>query len=92
MLTLGNKKSVDIAIIRATGDAVTLDVKALAGKTCWPVDNFRGAKERHFLALVCFLGKIDDSPPCRKSTSSRQPTLRDSPTRHQAAGKPLSCG
>jgi hypothetical protein len=59
-LTLGNKKSVDIVIIRAAGDAVTLDVKALAGKTCWPVDNFRGAKERHFLALVCFLGKIDD--------------------------------
>jgi len=59
-LTLGNKKSVDIAVIRAAGDAVTVDVKALAGKTCWPVDNFRAGRERHFLALVCFLGKIDD--------------------------------
>jgi hypothetical protein len=59
-LTLGNKKSVDIAVIRAAGEAVTVDVKALAGKTCWPVDNFHGAKEGHFLALVCFMGKIED--------------------------------
>jgi hypothetical protein len=59
-LTLGNKKSVDIVVVRAAGDTVTVDVKALAGKTSWPVDNFRGGKERHFLALVCFLGKIED--------------------------------
>ena len=31
-LTLGNKKSVDIAVIRAW-DAITVDVKGLAGKT-----------------------------------------------------------
>src|SRR5687768_5378317 len=36
-LTLGNKKSVDIAIIRGAGDAVTVDVKGLAGTTGWPV-------------------------------------------------------
>lgn len=59
-LTLGNKKSVDIAIIRGAGDAITLDVKGLAGKTSWPVDNVGKAKSGHFLALVCFLGKIDD--------------------------------
>jgi len=59
-LTLGNKKSVDIAVIRAKGDPVTVDVKALAGKTGWPVDNFRGAKKGHFLALVCFLNRIAD--------------------------------
>ena len=40
-LTLGNKKSVDIVVIRAASDAVTVDVKSLAGKTCWSVDNFR---------------------------------------------------
>lgn len=58
-LTLGNKKSVDIAVVRGAGDAITIDVKGLAGKTCWPIDNFReGAK--HFVALVCFLGRIDD--------------------------------
>lgn len=59
-LTLGNKKAVDIVVVRAAGETVTVDVKALAGKTCWPVDNFHGAKKGHFLAMVCFLGKIDD--------------------------------
>ncbi|HLL88242.1 MAG TPA: hypothetical protein VK324_02970 [Tepidisphaeraceae bacterium] len=58
-LALGNKKSVDIAVIRGEGEAVTVDVKGLAGKTGWPVDNFV-EKKGHFLALVCFLGKIDD--------------------------------
>ena len=59
-LTLGNKKAVDIVVVRAAGKTVTVDVKALAGKTSWPVDNFRGEKKGHFLALVCFLGKIED--------------------------------
>lgn len=58
-LTLGNKKSVDIAIVRAAGDAVTVDVKGLAGTTNWPIDNFR-ERDRHFLVLVSFLNKIDD--------------------------------
>lgn len=58
-LTLGNKKSVDIAVIRGAGDAITVDVKGLAGMTGWPVDNFV-ATERHFLVLVCFLGSISD--------------------------------
>jgi len=58
MLTLGNKKSVDIAIVRSPSDAITVDVKALAGKTGWPVDNFR-EREGHFLALICFLGQIE---------------------------------
>ena len=59
-LTLGNKKSVDIVVIRAAGDAVTVDVKALAGKTGWPVDNFRGGRKGHFLALISFLDRIHD--------------------------------
>jgi hypothetical protein len=59
-LTLGNKKSVDIVVVRSAGDTITLDVKALAGKTSWPVDNFRGGKKEHFLALVCFLDRIED--------------------------------
>src|ERR1041385_1289155 len=59
-LTLGNKKSVDIAVVRGAGDAITVDVKGLAGKTGWPVDNVR-EREGHFLALICFLGKIEDT-------------------------------
>jgi hypothetical protein len=58
-LTLGNKKSVDVAIVRGAGDAITVDVKGLAGKTGWPVDNFRERKG-HFVILLSFLDKIDD--------------------------------
>ena len=58
MLTLGNKKSVDIVVVREEGDAVTIDVKGVADKNPWPVDNVREAQGRHFLAFVCFVGKI----------------------------------
>jgi hypothetical protein len=57
-LTLGNKKSVDIAIIRDAGEAYTVDVKGLAGKTGWPIDNIRAGKKGHFLVFVSFVGKI----------------------------------
>ncbi|MEP7311556.1 MAG: hypothetical protein ABI859_03150 [Pseudomonadota bacterium] len=38
-LTLGNKKSVDIVVVRQAGDAATVDVKAVAGKHDWLVGN-----------------------------------------------------
>jgi hypothetical protein len=57
-LTLGNKKSVDIAVIKAAGAALTIDVKGLAGRTSWPVDNVKTVKEGHFLVFVCFSGRI----------------------------------
>src|ERR1700693_521485 len=59
-LTLGNKKSVDIVIARDAGDAVTVDVKGLAGTTNWPVDNLRAGRPKHFIVFVTFLGKIED--------------------------------
>lgn len=59
-LTLGNKKGVDIVVAREKGDAVTVEVKGLAGKTGWPVDNVQTATPTHFLAFVCFVGRIDD--------------------------------
>lgn len=59
-LTLGNKKAVDIVVVRGAGDTVTVDVKGLAGKTSWPVDNVKEPRERHFIILVCFLGKISE--------------------------------
>ena len=43
-LTLGNKKSVDIVVIRKAGDAVTIDVKGVAGRWDWPADNIREPK------------------------------------------------
>jgi hypothetical protein len=59
-LTLGNKKSVDIAVIRGKGSSVTIDVKGLAGKTGWPIDNLGAGNAKHFIVFVCFRGKIQD--------------------------------
>ena len=59
-LTLGNKKSVDIVVVRDAGNAATVDVKGLAGTTSWPVDNLKEGKPNHFIAFVCFLNKIQD--------------------------------
>ena len=60
VLTLGNKKSVDLAVVRDAGDSVTVDVKGLAGKTSWPVDNVKEVKPQHFLVFVCYCGKIEE--------------------------------
>ena len=59
-LTLGNKKSVDIVVVRSAGDTVTIDVKGIAGKTCWPVSNVPTDRARHFVVFVSFLNRIDD--------------------------------
>jgi hypothetical protein len=60
-LSLGNKKAVDITVVRAEGEAVTLDVKGVAGRDDWPADNVRVPDhDRHFLALVSFEGRIGD--------------------------------
>lgn len=59
-LTLGNKKSVDIAVIRGEGNSITIDVKGLEGTTGWPIDNIGPGNPKHFIAFVCFQGKIAD--------------------------------
>lgn len=59
-LTLGNKKSVDIVVEKEDGSLLTVDVKGLAGKTGWPMDNFKKIQNSHFIILVAFLNKIDD--------------------------------
>ena len=58
-LTLGNKKSVDITVVRSAGNTVTVDVKGLAGTTSWPVDNVKDVKNGHFFVFVCYGGKIN---------------------------------
>src|SRR3990172_11892914 len=66
-LTLGNKKGVDIVVVREAGDAVTVEVKGVAKKYDWPANNLVTANPAcHFVALVCFEGRIADhemSPP-----------------------------
>jgi hypothetical protein len=59
MMTLGNKKSVDIVVVRKKGEAVTVDVKGVARKYDWPADNIRPTRRnRHFVVLVSFESKI----------------------------------
>ncbi|HEX9758940.1 MAG TPA: hypothetical protein VGB26_14255 [Nitrospiria bacterium] len=59
-LTLGNKKSVDIIVLRGR-DLLSIDVKGIAGKTLWPLDNFSKPTKNHYIAFVSFLGHIGDS-------------------------------
>jgi hypothetical protein len=59
-LTLGNRKSVDIVIVYEKGLATTIDVKGLAGKTSWPVDNVGPGKPNHYLVFVGYVGNILD--------------------------------
>ena len=60
-LTLGNKKAVDIVVVHAPGDAVTIDVKAVAGRVDWLVGNAGGpARDRHFVVLLAYDGKFGE--------------------------------
>lgn len=60
-LTLGNKKAVDIVVVRHAGDAVTIDVKAVAGRVDWLVGNVPTApKENHFVVLLTYDGKFEN--------------------------------
>ena len=59
-LTLGNKKAVDIVVTNGT-DALTVDVKGVAGPYDWPADNIKVLdKASHFYVLVAFDGHIAD--------------------------------
>jgi hypothetical protein len=58
-LTLGNKKSVDIVLVREENDTVTIDVKGVSGGYDWPADNVRAPLGScHFLVLISFEGQI----------------------------------
>ena len=52
-------------MVRDAGDAFTIDVKGLAGKTGWPVDNVKDLRQGHFLVFVCYLSRIANpkTPP-----------------------------
>jgi len=58
-LTLGNKKAIDIVVVRAPGDTITIDVKAVAGRDDWRAGNAVGSpRERHFVILLTYDGKF----------------------------------
>lgn len=62
-LTLGNKKSVDIAVVLGPGRTVTLDVKAVAGKMDWLMggSSSRRPLADHFVVLVTYEGRFGDA-------------------------------
>lgn len=60
-LTRGNKKAVDIVVVRAPGDTITVDVKAVAGKSDWLVGKAPGGpRDGHFIVLITYDGKFAD--------------------------------
>lgn len=60
-LTLGNRKGVDIVVVREAGNAVTVEVKGLAGKYEWPAENLSSSTpDSHFVVLVSYEGAISD--------------------------------
>ena len=61
-LTLGNKKSVDIAVVLGPGRAITIDVKAVAGKMDWLMGSSPDQpKPNHYVVLVSYDGRFGDS-------------------------------
>jgi hypothetical protein len=70
-LTLGNKKGVDVVVVRDAGDAVTVEVKGGAKKYDWPANNLVTTKpDQHFVALVSFEGRIADTDMHRRGYGS----------------------
>jgi hypothetical protein len=60
-LTLGNKKSVDILLIRDSKTICTIDVKGVADPYDWPADNIKVLDNpNHFFVFLSFEGKILD--------------------------------
>lgn len=58
-LTLGNKKSVDIVILRDKSFPLTIDVKGVADKLDWLLGNISIVPQpNHFIVLVSFDGTI----------------------------------
>ena len=61
-LTLGNKKSVDIAVVLGPGRAITIDVKAVAGKMDWLMGSSPDQpKPNHYVVLVSYDGRFGDA-------------------------------
>jgi hypothetical protein len=63
-LTLVQPASVDIIVVGESGQAITIDVKTLAGTTSWNVEHIRPRKH-HYIVFVSFAREIEepDAPP-----------------------------
>ncbi len=52
-LTYAQPDNVDIAAVRQSGEAFTIDVKTLTGTSHWPVEGLK-ARKHHFVVFVCY--------------------------------------
>ena len=55
-LTYAQPDNVDIAAVRQSGEAFTIDVKTLSGTSLWAVERF-SARKHHFVVFVRFEGE-----------------------------------
>lgn len=58
-ITIGNKKTIDIRIIKKDGTCITLDVKAVRGYTSLIINNATYLPG-HYIAFVVYNEKFDD--------------------------------
>ena len=59
-LTLGNKNSVDIIVVKKNLQ-LTIDVKGLQGNSGFPIDNWTKKDKNHFIVFVAYNNKIADT-------------------------------
>lgn len=60
LITLGNKKSVDIVVEYPDRPAITIDVKGIvASSKNWPVGQACENRTNHFMALLCYTNISD---------------------------------
>ena len=58
-ISQGNKKSVDIRVIKENGETISIDVKSVRGYSSLVVNNVV-PKENHFLVFVIYNNKFED--------------------------------
>lgn len=59
-ISQGNKKAIDIRIVKENGEAISIDVKAVRGYSSLVVNNVK-IKEGHFIVFVIYNNKFDDT-------------------------------
>ena len=58
-ISQGNKKSVDIRLIKNDGSPISIDVKSVRGYSSLVINNVE-AKENHFVVFVIYNNKFED--------------------------------
>ena len=57
-LSQGNKKSIDIRIVKSDGTSISVDVKSVRGYSSLVVNNVK-ANENHYIVFVIYNGKFE---------------------------------